>query len=413
MNNKNNNNSSINLVDLFFYLLSHWYWFLLCILICCGYAYWRYAKTPFVYRSDATVIIKDPSNARTTASLSNYSTQINRVDMTNEILQLRSKQLMAQTVTALDADIDYTIPIKLRHVELYRSAPIQMHLMRDENTPEYFSLAVTKLDANNIRIQLSDGREAKVALGDTITLYGTTAVFTPGPSFNSEGADKQVTITKRSVAAAAAGFLSRLQITQSNGTILNLSLQDYSAHRACDVLNMLIEKYNEDAIRDKNRIAINTAQFINERLLIIQEELGGVEDQIARFKTAERIMDVDQATTQYLNENKGYNDEIIKVETQLKLAEYLRDHITNSFQTYETIPVNTGLEDAKISNEITQYNNLIMQRERLLEASSSESPAVKQVEATLLPLRQNILGSINNLITSLNVRRSDLGTLER
>ena len=302
MDNKNNNNSSINLVDLFFYLLNHWYWFALCILLCCGYAYWRYAKTPFIYRSDATVIIKDPSNARTTASLSTYSNQINRVDMTNEILQLRSKQLMAQVVTATDADIDYTIPIKLRNVELYRSAPVQLHLLRDEDTPESFSLTATKLDDNTIRVKLSDGREAKIALGDTVALYGTNVVFTPGASFNREGAEKTVTITKHPVASAAAGFLSRLQIKQSNGTILNLSLQDYSALRACDVLNMLIEKYNEDAIRDKNRIAINTAQFINERLLIIQEELGGVEDQIARFKTAERIMDVDQATSQYLSE---------------------------------------------------------------------------------------------------------------
>ena len=413
MDKNTNNNSRINLVDLFLYLLSHWYWFLLCALLCCGYAYYRYAQKPFIYRSTATVIVKDPSSARTTASLSNYSNQINRVDMTNEILQLQSKQLMSQVVTALDADINYTIPIKLRNVELYHLAPVQMHIVRDEKTPDSFQLTATTLDANTLRIELNDGRSAKVALGDTILVYNTKVYFTPTLFVNGDAAGKAVIITKVPVANAAAAFLSRLNITQDEGTILHLSLQDFSIYRANDVLNTLVEKYNEDAIREKNRIAVNTAQFINERLLIIQEELGGVEDQIARFKTSERIMDVDQATTQYLNENKGYNDEIVKVETQLKLAEYLRDHITNSFQSYETIPVNTGLEDAKISNEIAQYNNLILQRDRLLEASSAESPAVKQVEGTLLPLRQNILGSINNLITSLNVRRSDLGSLER
>ena len=92
MDKNTNNNSHINLVDLFLYLLSHWYWFLLCVLLCCGYAYYRYAQKPFTYRSNATVIIKDPSSVRTTASLSNYSNQINRIDMSNEILQLQSKQ---------------------------------------------------------------------------------------------------------------------------------------------------------------------------------------------------------------------------------------------------------------------------------------------------------------------------------
>ena len=320
---------------------------------------------------------------------------------------------MAQVVQTLDADIDYKLHIKLRDVELYQGAPFKMNILRDENTPESFRLTATTLDANTIRVQLSDGRSATVALGDTIPIYGAQVYFTATTHYNGEAAGKPITIIKKPVTSAAASFLSRLQITQSNGTILRLSLQDFSTLRARDLLNTLIEKYNEDAIREKNRIAVNTAQFINERLLIIQSELGGVEDEIARFKTSERIMNVDQATSQYLNENKGYNAEIVKVETQIKLAEYLRDYITNSFQSYETLPVNTGLEDARISNEITQYNNLILQRDRLLEAASAESPAVKQIENTLLPLRQNILGSINNLLTSLNVRRSDLTDLEQ
>ena len=388
---ENKNNNRVNLVDLFLYFLSHWYWFVLCVAIAGGYAYYKYAQTPFVYRSDATVIIKDPSSARTTASMSAYSSQINRINMTNEILQLRSKQLMSQVVLALDADIDYILPIKLRNVELYNLAPVKMNLIRHENMPESFQLTVTTLDENSIRVGLSDGRSATVALGDTVSIYGTRAVFTATPHYNGEGAGKIITVIKRPVANVSNAFISRLKVTQSNGTILQVSMQDYSLRRANDILNTLVEKYNEDAIREKNRIAVNTAQFINERLLIIQQELGSVEDEIARFKTSEKIMNVDQATNQYLNENKGYNAEIVKVETQLKLAEYLRDHITNSFQSYDPIPVNTGLEDSRISNEITQYNNLILQRDRLLEASSAESPAVKQVENTLLPQQPDYL----------------------
>ena len=279
MQENTNNNGRINLVDLFLYLLSHWYWFLLCIVICMGYAYWKYAKTPLVYGSQATVIIKDPSRAQSTASMTNYSNMINRVDMTNEILQLRSKRLMSQVVEALDADIDYTIPIKLRNVELYNLSPVRMNIIRDEGTPAAFQLTATTLDANTIKVGLSDGRSAQIALGDTISVYGARVVFTPTPHYNGEGAGKPVTITKHPVINAAQAFLSRLRIQQSNGTILQLSMQDFSAQRACDILNTLVEKYNEDAIREKNRIAVNTAQFINERLLIIQQELGGVEDE--------------------------------------------------------------------------------------------------------------------------------------
>ena len=129
MNEKNNN--QVNLVDIFFYLLAHWYWFVACVLICVGYAYYRYAKTQLVYQSDATIIIKDPSNTRTTVQLNTYSNLINHVSMSNEILQLQSKALMTDVVKFLDADINYTQRVKLRNQELYRLAPVRMYVSRD------------------------------------------------------------------------------------------------------------------------------------------------------------------------------------------------------------------------------------------------------------------------------------------
>ena len=100
---KNNGEVQVNLVDIFLYLLSYWYWFILCIGIAVGYTYYKYAKTPFTYRSAATVLIKTPSNTQSTANLTRYSTQINTVSMTNEILELKSKHLMTRVVQTLNA----------------------------------------------------------------------------------------------------------------------------------------------------------------------------------------------------------------------------------------------------------------------------------------------------------------------
>ena len=105
--NEKNNNSTVNLVDLFFYLLSHWYLFVVCVAISVGFAYYRYSKMQHVFRSDATIIIKDPSNTQSTVQMGAYSSLINHVSMSNEILQLQSRELMQMVVTTLDADIDY------------------------------------------------------------------------------------------------------------------------------------------------------------------------------------------------------------------------------------------------------------------------------------------------------------------
>ena len=130
--NEKNNNSTVNLVDLFFYLLSYWYLFVICVALCVGFAYYRYSKTQHVFRSDATIIIKDPSNTQSTVQMGAYNSLINHVSMSNEILQLQSRELMQMVVTTLDVDIDYLEKNRLRDVELYRGAPVRMFVVRGD-----------------------------------------------------------------------------------------------------------------------------------------------------------------------------------------------------------------------------------------------------------------------------------------
>ena len=408
---KNARGEQVNLVDLFFYLLNHWYWFLICAALAVGYAWYRYSKSPLLYLSNVTVIIKDPSNSTRTVSLDNYNNLINNVTMSNEMLQLRSKSMMAEVVRSLDADVDYKQHVRLRDIELYRNAPVRLFFSREEGEePGSFSAKVMPLDAKTLQLDLG-GATQKVALGDTIALAGGRAVFQPTSFYNESAYGHEIKINKVPTISAAVGFLSRLGIDQ-NSNILTLSLRDFNVQRACDVLNVLIEKYNEDAIREKNRVAVNTAAFINERLVIIQDELGAVEDNLAAFKSSQRIMDVDEAASRYLSESRSYNVEIVQLETRISLAEYLRDYVRGTAGSFEMIPVNTGLNDGNVDNAINQYNELILRREKLVAASSAVSPAVKQVEGNIESLRQNILGIIQNLLTSLNVQKQDLSRQE-
>ena len=270
-----NSNNSVNLIDLFFYLLAHWYWFVLCVILCVGFAYYRYSKTQHVYRSDATIIIKDPSNTRSTVQLNTYSNLINRVSMSNEILELQSRQLMVDVVRALDADIDYTVRSRLRKMELYDQAPVKVFLVQEPFVEIVFQAEITPVDRMAVALQEAGGSKHTVNLGDTVAVQGIPVVIKPTPQYG-EYIGRTVTVTKRTARQAADAYRSRLKVlqTESDGTILQLSLQDYSHRRACDILNTLVDKYNEQAIREKNRIAYNTAAFINERILIIEEELG-------------------------------------------------------------------------------------------------------------------------------------------
>jgi uncharacterized protein involved in exopolysaccharide biosynthesis len=332
--NEKRNNGSVNLVDLFFYLLSHWYLFVICVAVCVGFAYYRYSKMQHVFRSDATIIIKDPSNTQSTVQMGTYSSLINHVSMSNEILQLQSRELMQMVVTTLDADIDYIEKDRLRNVELYRNAPVRMFVVRGDGDFECL-IKVIPSGQTQITVEGSGLAKQDVQLGDTLKVGTHRVIFSPNSSFTSY-MGKEIKVRKVTVPTRASQFVARLKVVQAetDGSILQLSLNDYSFMRADDVLNMLVQKYNEDAVREKNRIAVNTAAFINERLAIIQDELGSVEEDLSRLKTSERILDVEATAADYLNQNNALNKQIVELETKLSTMRYLKDYVRSAFRGY-------------------------------------------------------------------------------
>ena len=410
-NKKVTRNEQVNLVDLFYYLVNNWIWFLISVIVCLGIAYLKYARTTYTYQSSITAVLKNQGNETRSARLDTYSDMINAVSVTNEELQLQSVTLMSEVVKALDADVYYTEHIKFRNVELYKSlSPVLVKFSRNEDDPGLFSFNFTPLDERHILADLGVGNVRKIPLGDTVKLGKGYAVFVPTDRYD-QYYGHVIRVRRVPVGEAAGTYVSRLDISHTR-EVLTLVQQDYNAQRVADILNMLVIKYNQDAIREKNRVAVQTANFIDERLRIIEDELGSIEGSLAYFKSSNNLMDVSEAASNYLSDSRDLISQIAEVETRLALVRYLRNYILNEDNTFQMIPANTGLEDANIDNIIGQFNELILRREKLVAASSTESPAVKQIEGQLSTLRHNILGLIGNLQTSLDVNRKELAVKE-
>ena len=130
-----------------------------------------------------------------------------------------------------------------------------------------------------------------------------------------------------------------IQQEDEESSILTLSLKDNSATRAEDVLNMLITVYNEEAIKDKNQVAVNTANFISERLIIIENELGNVESSLESYKQRNQVVDISSSANMYMNESQKYNADALELETQLRLAHFIKDYLTNPTKETDLIPL--------------------------------------------------------------------------
>ena len=171
-------------------------------------------------------------------------------------------------------------------------------------------------------------------------------------------------------------------------------------------MNTLIDVYNEDAINDKNLVAQNTAEFIKERLAIIEQELGDVEGQIEDFQVGNRMLNVNQTANQYLSDSHQSSAEVVQLETNLRIAESMRDYLSDH-GSGDLIPADTGLSDLRTEGQISQYNATKLRRDKLLQDSGPNNPVIQDLDKQLGSLRESIVSSVDNLVSNLNVKRDD------
>jgi len=407
---------SVNILDIFKYLAFHWKWFVLSILVFGGYYAYQYSKTTFMYSQSQTVMIKTPTNTPATARITKTNAALNSVSVASEILQLRSKELMRQTIGRVEADVSYSVKRGLRVYELYKKSPVKVQLIGKSPDAGY-AFTVTPLDTKTVMLKNWDetNGEIKVALNKEVKTPFGRVFITPNENYKKATFGEDIRVTKYPIESLVSYFMGNLVITQmeQDASLLQITLQDSSPERAANLITTLITVYNEISLSDKNQIGVNTANFIRERLAIIESELGTVESSIERLRTSNQGVDVATAGQMYLTDSRQFQSERTKIETDIKLAQMMREYLTNKSKQNDLIPNNTGLVDASVEGQIVEYNSTVLRRNRLVEGSSSGNPVVQDLDRALSSMRSNIDRAVDNTLGGLNIKMNNVSKEER
>lgn len=406
--------NELNLEDILHTVLANWYWFVLSVVICAGAAFLYLKWAPKVYTRTASVLIKDDakggalSESAAFEDLGIFGTKRN-VD--NEVLVFKSRRLMTEVARNLHLDVSYTVKEGLRTVELYTQSPVLLSFP-DAEEAQAFSLRAKPISAEEVVLSdfmiedESAGKPMTVALNDTVTTPVGRVVVVPSLYYGDKYFNTTVQVTKSPLQNVALGFQANLQATLASktATIINLTLQDVSIPRAEDVINTLISVYNTDAINDKNQIVMNTSNFINDRLIVIEKELGSVDSDIESYKREHQLTDISSETGMFLQTSSRNQQEGLSLENQLSLAKYIKNYLTDPGKSSELIPANTGISDVNIESQIGEYNEMLLKRDKLISNSSNKNPVVQDLNNSLIAMKQTIIRSVDNLIVGLNIK---------
>lgn len=223
-----------------------------------------------------------------------------------------------------------------------------------------------------------------------------------------ESIDLKAWISSPTVTAADYSEALTIEAVSKTSTIATVILKNTDRQRATDFIRTLVEFYNQETNAEKNEVAQKSADFIEERIGIINNELGTTEDEMAEFKQRSGLTDLNSDAQLALQESSKYEQQYTENETQINLVNYLRQYINNPANSNEVIPANVGLTDVNLASVIEQYNNLIMERKRLLRTSSENNPAVINLNTGIEATRHNVKTAVNSVLKGLQITRSDI-----
>lgn len=428
--NEQNSEETINLYAIFFKYLAYWPWFVISVIACMilAFLFLRYQQP--VYNITAAVLIKEEeqkggnSAASPLAAIQDLGmfSMTNNFDNEVEILQSRTlikkavNELRLYTTIAEDRITGYNIP-------LYRTSPVNVFMTPEEadklEAPVKLKMKYTldgKLHVYAKYVIDEEGNEEEIEKEfDRLPAILPTPVGVINFSKNDslpEPMEEDVKLMAyiSSPTVTAQDYMENLTVeaTSKTTTIAQISVQNTDKQRGIDFVNCLVAFYNQDANDEKNEVAQKTAEFIEERISIINRELGTAETELADFKQRSGLTDLTSDAKLALEESSRYGQQRMENATQIQLVEFLRNYINDPKNNDEVIPSNVGLQDQNLTSAIDQYNAMIVERNRLLRTSSESNPAVINMNTGIEAMRHSVQTTVESVLKGLNIAKSDI-----
>ena len=416
----------INIQQIIFRYLIHWPWFVVSVVICMiGAWVYLFTTTP-IYNISATVLIKDDEKGGGASmgselekmGLDGFMSSSKNVD--NEIEVLRSKSLAREVVNQLSLYVTYRDGDAFPEKELYRNSPILVSLtpQEAEKLPKSMEVGMTLLPTGGMNVQIRGGDKEYNKRFDKLpavfpTDEGTVAFFENKDTLaiiqpEEKGEERHITAFINRPMAVAKGYTSALSIAPTSKTtsVVIVSLKNSNRRRGVDFINQLLMMYNINANNDKNEVAQKTAEFINERIGIISKELGSTELDLENFKRSAGITDLTSEAQIALTGNAEYEKKRVENQTQINLVMDLYRYMKGN--EYEVLPSNVGLQDAALAGAIDRYNEMLVERKRLLRTSTENNPTIVNLDTSIRAMQSNVQATLDATLKGLQITKDDL-----
>ena len=190
--------------------------------------------------------------------------------------------------------------------------------------------------------------------------------------------------------------------------IINLTYKDFSTIKAASTLELIIQVYNDNWWQERAAVIKRASQFIDTKLELLEQDLNIVDDSISTYKSRFGITNLEHVSDVYLQQQSQTDAEILRLLNQKAMAEYISSLLEDEASRNQLLLVNSGISNSLIEDQITLYNNLLLQMKSHMDYTSGQNPLIISQEKELNSLRKNIYASVKNHIRTIDIQLKSL-----
>ncbi|MDN3606531.1 GumC family protein [Kaistella yonginensis] len=410
------NAAEINIREIIKPYSRRFYWFIISAILFMALSY-LYLKTKNpVFEVTTSVLIKDAKSnpgSQDFAALRDISGfgKIGSNGVENEMEIFKSKKLMQKVVQKLRLQTAIYKKGSLQNTELYgQTSPVIIQVINEKANAKYFENPIDlKISGNEIELSSEELAPLKTTFGKTISLPFANIIITKNTNYLvPKEPVNSVLVVIRSERQMTDSFQSNLKVGLVNKdvTVIRMVMNYPEREKAKAILNNLVLVYNKDAIEDKNSESNKTAEFIEERIRIIGNELGEVENRKERFKEANRITDLATEAKLGLQSSAEARAKQLEIDSQLEITNALLGYV-NKQGPSQILPGNVGLDNPATISNIATYNQLVLEKNRLLENATPQNPLVVDLTKQINNMRTSVVEGLVKSRSALQIAKSN------
>ena len=388
---------------------------ILSLAIFVSLAYIKIRYTTQIFRVESSLLIKNDDNnsAMKDQRFEQLLMTRNVSNLSNEMTLLRSSPVLKRVVKDLGLEVRYYNKGSVMSSFLYPQHPFLLEILHAADSSAAFGLKITFI--NDKQFILNEGKTL-YNFDQTIESGGNLFRITHNPGTNLNVFKSQIfEVSKVPLNDVAREFTGNVRISQPNSesTILALTFEGENSRLANDFLNTLMAVYDTLMVEDRNKIAGNTLRFINDRLFELDDTLRGVEGNLRNFKADNQVFDLEAQSKVYLDKMGENNRQKTEVDVKISIVDFLLEYVSDRKNTHELVPTNLGIEEPALTQLVSEYNKLVLERDNNLKTTSPNNALIIGMDNALDKVRREIYEALSNVKHAYNIGRTNLEQQEK